>query len=134
MADATQSTGPEPLPNGRHGLSREFVRRSKRERMLDAIANECAEQGFAPVTVADIVARAHVSREAFYEQFRDKEDCFLAAYDEILRRFLQMVNAAYGRSQAPWPERVRAAIRAVLSFVAAEPTLTRVTIVEGLAA
>ncbi|HYU16962.1 MAG TPA: TetR/AcrR family transcriptional regulator, partial [Candidatus Acidoferrum sp.] len=86
------------------------------------------------VTIADVVGRARVSREAFYEQFRDKEDCFLAAYDAILGQFLGAVIAAYEQRKLAWPERVRAAIRAILSFFAAEPSFTRMTMVEVLAA
>src|SRR6266511_1238626 len=78
--------------------------------------------------------RARVSREAFYEQFRDKEDCFLAAYDAILGQFLGAVIAAYEQRELAWPERVRAAIQAILSFLAAEPSFTRMTMVEVLAA
>jgi len=135
VASARQpDPGPERLPSGRHKLPREFVVRSQRERMLDAIATECARQGFAAVTVAHVVARARVSRQAFYEQFRDKEDCFLAAYDAILGQFLGAVIAAYEQKQLPWPERVRAAIQAILTFLAAEPAFTRMTFVEVLAA
>ncbi len=135
MAGANQGdAGPERLPPGRHKLSREFVVRSQRDRMLDAMANECAEKGFGSVTIADVVGRARVSREAFYEQFRDKEDCFLAAYDAILGQFLGAVIAAYEQRELAWPERVRAAIQAILSFLAAEPSFTRMTMVEVLAA
>jgi AcrR family transcriptional regulator len=131
---AQPGSGPQPLPPGRHKLSRDFVRRSQRERMLAAMANECAERGFAAVTVAGVVGRARVSREAFYDQFRDKEDCFLAAYDAILGQFLGAVIAAYEQQNLSWPERVQAAIRATLAFLAAEPAWTRMTIVEVLAA
>jgi len=39
-------------------------------------------------SVADVIALAGVSRKTFYEHFRDKEDCFLAAYDASLGQFL----------------------------------------------
>jgi AcrR family transcriptional regulator len=134
VATTRAADWPEPLPPGRHKLSREFVARSQRERMLAAMARACADKGFASVTIADIVARARVSREAFYAHFRDKEDCFLAAYDASLGQFLGVVIAAYEQKQLPWPERVRAAIRAMLSNFAADPAFTRLTMVEVLAA
>ena len=40
-----------------------------------------AERGYADCRIADVIAYAGVSRKTFYELFRDKEDCFLAAYD-----------------------------------------------------
>ena len=45
------------------------------------MAQVVAEKGYAATTVADVVERAGVSRRTFYEQFADKEACFLAAYD-----------------------------------------------------
>jgi AcrR family transcriptional regulator len=84
--------------------------------------------------VAAVIAGAGVSRKTFYEQFRDREDCFLAAYDAILAQFLARVTAAYRQPELDWPERVRAAIEALLAFLAAEPAFARMCIVEALAA
>jgi len=71
----------EQLPRGRHGLSRDHVLASQRGRMLDAICQAVAEKGYARTAVADVIERAGVSRETFYEHFADKEECFLAAYE-----------------------------------------------------
>ena len=83
------------LPSGRHNLPREFVVTSQRDRLLDSMAQACAEKRYAEVSVADIVSRARVSRSTFYEIFPDKEACFLAAYDAILG-----TERAQGRRQA----------------------------------
>ena len=48
--------GVGPLPSGRHNLPREFVVTSQRDRLLDAMAQSCAEKRYAEVSVADIVA------------------------------------------------------------------------------
>jgi AcrR family transcriptional regulator len=69
------------LPRGPHTLSREEVADSQRTRLLRAMVELVAERGFAAVTIADLASRAAVSRGAFYEQFADKEECLLAAYD-----------------------------------------------------
>jgi Bacterial regulatory proteins, tetR family len=74
------------LPSGRHTLPRERVVRSQRDRLLDAMAEICASDGYGAATVAAIVARAGVSRKTFSEQFTDREACLLAAYDAILAR------------------------------------------------
>jgi AcrR family transcriptional regulator len=122
------------LPAGRHKLPREFVLRSQRDRLLEAMAQACASEGYGGATVAAVIARAAVSRKTFYEHFRDREDCFLAAYDAILAQFLGRVIAAYEQPELDWPRRVRAAIEALLVFLAAEPAFARMCIVEVLAA
>lgn len=72
---------PIRLPRGRHGLTREEVATDQRRRMIDALAEEMAARGYAGTSVADILRSAGVSRETFYQQFRSKLDCFLAAFD-----------------------------------------------------
>jgi AcrR family transcriptional regulator len=76
-----RTTTVEQLPRGRHGLSRGEVLESQRARMLDAICQAVAEKGYAQTSVADVIERAGVSRETFYEHFAGKEECFLAAYE-----------------------------------------------------
>lgn len=132
---AAGSGTPERLPAGRHGLSREFVVTSQRDRLLDAMASVCAEKGYANVTVADVAERARVSRSTFYELFRDLEDCFLAAYDAIYGRFVAAALSAYQREpEQPWAARARAALESMLAFMAAEPAFARMCMVEPLAA
>src|SRR2546422_8181420 len=84
----------EKVPRGRHGLSREDVERSQRERMLRAMAEAVSELGYANTPVAEVLRRAGVSRETFYEQFANKEDCFLAAYDAGETTLLQAIGRA----------------------------------------
>jgi len=138
MADKRPALGPAAagrrLPPGRHKHSREFVVRSQRDRMLDAMAQICAAQGYGGATADAVIARAGVSSKTFYEQFKDREDCFLAAYDAILAQFLGRVAAAYGQTEVQWPDRVRAAIEALLAFLASEPAFARMCVVEVLTA
>jgi AcrR family transcriptional regulator len=76
------------LPRGPHGLTREQVQASQRQRLLDAVLDVVGEHGYAAATVADITTAAGVSRTTFYEQFRNKLDAFLTAYDEFGKAFL----------------------------------------------
>jgi AcrR family transcriptional regulator len=78
----------ERLPRGPHGLTREQVQASQRQRILDAALDVVGEQGYAATTLADITAAAGVSRTTFYEQFHNKLDAFLTAYDEFGEAFL----------------------------------------------
>jgi AcrR family transcriptional regulator len=76
------------LPKGPHGLSREQVQASQRERILDAVLDVVGERGYVATTVADITSAAGISRTTFYEQFGGKQEAFLAAYDEFGTHFL----------------------------------------------
>jgi AcrR family transcriptional regulator len=123
----------QPLPKGRHGLSRQFIASNQRERLLDAIANVVAEKGYAATRVADITDYAGVSRKTFYELFTDKEDCFLAAYDAITA--LLMERMARGLAEVAggsWEDQVGALLGEFLRFLAAEPAFARMCIVEVL--
>jgi AcrR family transcriptional regulator len=104
---------------------------SQRDRVLDAVARVSAEKGYANVTVADIVDEAHVSRSTFYELFRDKEACFLAAFDEIMQRFLaELVRVSGQNDDKSWAERIGAGLELMLSFLAAEPAFARMCLVD----
>lgn len=127
-------TAPSRLPSGRHNLPREFVVSSQRDRLLDSMAQACAEKRYAEVSVADIVSRARVSRSTFYEIFPDKEACFLAAYDAILGRFVTEVIKACQDPELTWPEQIERGIATSLSFLAAEPAFARMCIVDMFSA
>jgi len=122
-----------PLPAGRHGLSREQVAHSQRERLIAGLAEAVAERGYNEVTIAHITKAAKVSRRAFYEHFESKEQCFLAAFEIVVVHLHELVAAAV----APipdWPHRIVAGLRALLDFLAAEPKLARLCLVDSMAA
>jgi AcrR family transcriptional regulator len=75
-----------------------------------------------------------VSSKAFHELFRDREECFLAAYDAAVVRLLGRVIAAYGNAGRAWPERLRAALEALLLSLESEPAVARVCFVEVVVA
>ncbi|HKG38355.1 MAG TPA: TetR/AcrR family transcriptional regulator [Conexibacter sp.] len=124
---------PERLPRGRHGLPRRFIVHNQRERMLLAVAEAVAEQGFVTTTVADIIARARLSRRTFYEHFADKEECFLAAYDTVVEQLLAAVGQAYEQAEG-WPQKVHDGLETFVAYLAAEPAFARMCIVEVVAA
>ena len=101
--------------------------------MLAAVAGALAAQGYARLTVDDVLARAGVSRRTFYEQFEDKEACVLAAYEDAERRVWAVAAAAVKGAPDEWPTRVHAALAAVLDFVAAEPDTARLFTLEARA-
>jgi len=117
------------LPAGRHGLPRDFVARSQRARILAALVECVGERGYPETRVTDLIARSGVSRKTFYEHFADKEECFLAAYDEAVALLMGHVTAAYEAEEA-WVDAIRAALRAFLDFLAEHADLTRLCVVD----
>jgi AcrR family transcriptional regulator len=112
---------------------RMFLPVTQRERLMDGMARTVASRGYAATSVADVLKVARISRRTFYEQFADKEDCFLAAYDEIATLCTDRVVAAYGAART-WEAGLAAALDALMHVLAAEPEYARLGVVEILAA
>jgi AcrR family transcriptional regulator len=122
------------LPPGRHGLPREFVARNQRERLIAGLAEAVAEHGYAGTTIAHITRHAAVSRRTFYEHFSSKDECFVAAYETVMAELRGRVAEAIEAEGGEWPQAIRAGIAAMLGFLAAEPHLARLCMVEALVA
>lgn len=122
-----------PLLGGHHGLSREQIAESQRERLLAAIAEEVAAHGYRATRVTELVKRASVSTRDFYELFDGKEACFIAAFDAV-RGHLEQLIAAAAAAEEDWPHQVIAGLRAALEFFAAEPDLARLFLLESVSA
>ena len=90
------------MPPGKHQLPREFIAQHQRARIIAALAEETVEKGYRAVTVADIVRRAGIARNTFYENFRSKEDCFLATQEFAMTAALErVVDGACVRAGRP---------------------------------
>jgi AcrR family transcriptional regulator len=90
------------------------VRESQRSRLIQAVWDAVAENGYGNTTVADIVSRARCSRNAFYEFFSDKEECFLAACDGNNEQLLALL---YAEGSAPtWTDALRNGLRVYLNW------------------
>lgn len=124
---------PQQLPRGRHGLTREQVTQAQRARMLWAIAEAMAEHGYIATSVADVIARAGVSRETFYQQFSSKQDCFIAAYELAASRVLTDLEREAAADGTP-VQRFDRAIAAYLEALASEPAFARLFMLEVYAA
>jgi AcrR family transcriptional regulator len=121
------------LPPGSHGIPADVVARNQRERLVAAMAEVCAERGYAEASVAGVAKRAGVSSLTFYKQFAGKRDCMLAAHRQLLGRLLEEVDRACGSESAP-EAKSRAAIRTALALFAADPPSARLLTVDVLAA
>lgn len=119
--------------SGRGGLGRAQVAQIQRARMVSAMTEVVLELGAGSVSVADVVERSGVSRRTFYESFRDRDECFLAAFDDALERISAVVVPAF-ETGGGWRERVRIALGELLGFLDQDPGVGRLLIVESLAA
>lgn len=122
----------QKLPAGSHGIPAELVARNQRERLIAAMAEACAEKGYAEIAVADVVRRAGVSTATFYKRFEGKRDCMLAAHEELSGRLLEEIDRVCADA-SDRESGVRAAIAAVAALFAADPPTARLLTVEILA-
>ncbi len=111
----------------------ERMAKFQRGRILTAMAEVCAAHGAANVTVAQVVERAGVSRRTFYELFRDRETCFLAAFEEAIARATRYVLEDRDPT-ASWPARTRSGLTGLLRFIEQERGLGRLLVVDSLGA
>lgn len=116
-----------------NGSPEQLVREVQRLWILSAMAKVACEQGPESATVAQIAARAGVSRSMFYELFKNREACFLATFDEAVERAGETAIVAY-EAEDRWVDRVRAGLESLLVFFDEEPELARVCVVHALAA
>ena len=130
------SSIPSRLPHGRHGLTREEVERSQRDRLLRAAADAMADKGYARTVVEDIIKRAGVSRETFYRLFSSKLDCFMAAFQragELLVSHIRAGAAKANDTRDP-VEQFALFFESYLDGLASHPTFARLFLVEVHAA
>jgi AcrR family transcriptional regulator len=117
------------LPRGRHGLPRELVEQSQRERLLAAVIRVTAAKGYRASSVADILNKAGVGRETFYQHFKNKENCFMAANEVLIADLEARATKAY-EQPGSWPERVRRGLAEMLRWFADNAQVARVMMVE----
>lgn len=118
----------------RPALSREFIAVHKRRRIMDAIAELTAEQGYDATKIGDIVRRAGVARKTLYDNFEGKEEVFLAAFDAAVDEAMQRIEADCAAVEGGWEERVEAGLASFLRYVAENPALARMCMIEALSA
>jgi AcrR family transcriptional regulator len=117
----------------RSGLSRAEVIANQRRRIFEGMAAALAYHGYEDTKITDVVELSGVSRATFYERFESKEVCFAAAYEDGVERLAAAVEAA-AQDEGDWGDRLSAGLSAGLEFLAADPPLAHLLLVEALAA
>jgi AcrR family transcriptional regulator len=118
---------PRTLPRGRHNLPPGVVLASQRERLLAAMLESVGEQGYEATTVPQVVARARVSRNAFYSLFADKTDCFIALCDELAAEILDQILVP---DASDWLAALRSGTARYLRWWQEHPAFSRTYFVE----
>jgi AcrR family transcriptional regulator len=102
---------------------------TKRQRILSGILEAVGTDGYENTSVRTVLDRCGLYRQAFYDDFRDKEDCYLQAYDAGLARVEAEIRGAAAAAE-DWHAEVRAGLATLLDFLDAEPEVGRALIVE----
>lgn len=118
----------------RPALSREFIAAHKQRRIMDALAELSVEQGYESTKISDIVRRAGVARKTLYDNFGGKEEVFLAAFDAAFDEAMERIEKACAEVEGGWQGKVEVGLAAFLGYVADEPVLAHMCMIEALSA
>jgi AcrR family transcriptional regulator len=119
------------LPRGPHGLPREQVRHHQRVRIHGAMVEAVARCGYRDASVKQVIGLAGVSRRSFYEQFANKEDCFLATFDLIAQREVARIRQTYVSAPGGLEDRLLAVFRAFARAAREERNATLLVLVDA---
>jgi AcrR family transcriptional regulator len=128
--DRPESLYPK-LPPGRTKRSPEETARNHRGRLMGAMIEAVARNGYSGTTLRELVALAGVSNTTFYEQFDSVQDCFLATHDAIVNYGIEQMERAY-RSESSPRKQLKAAFQTYVDLVIDEPASTHFVVVESL--
>ena len=117
------------IPPGRHTLPPDKVEERQRERLLRAMVACVGSKGYAETTIADVVAVARTSRTAFYENFAEKQECFLEAYRLMTAGFIGASLQAAEQVDG-WLQKLDVGIGTYYEWMADHPEVAVSTVVE----
>lgn len=129
----------QALPRGPHDLTRDQVEASQRRRLIAAMTSAVSQMGYVKTSVAEVVQRAGVSRATFYVLFRDKEDCFIQAFDAATEEIgaammLGLMESDIDEASMDVVERVEALLEVYLHVLVTYPEVARTFLIEVFAA
>lgn len=110
-----------------------LVTSSKRQIILDGMLEATGAEGYDRTSVRSVIDRTGVYRQAFYDHFADKDECYIQALESGIARVEEVVRAA-GGGETTWQGQLRAGLGALLELLDADPDYGRGLIVEVHAA
>ena len=104
---------------------------ARRRKLLGAAIRLFGRKGFHATTVPMIVRAAHSSIGSFYFYFRNKDDVFAAALQDLGERISSALNRALRAADADVLVQMRTAVKALVAFLAENSEEARILIVES---
>jgi AcrR family transcriptional regulator len=112
--------------------SRAQQREDTRQRIVTAAAEAFSELGFRAASTREIAKRAETNQGLITYHFRNKEELWRAAADQIFQMLRTTLAERLSTLDSDDPrERARAGIREYVRFAAAHPELFRMMVEEG---
>jgi AcrR family transcriptional regulator len=121
------------LPPGRHLLPSDFVADNQRARILYAVSELVAENGYQKTTIELIAKTARVALSTFYQHFASKEECFIAAFDADVQIGFEVFEELID-PDIPWPDQIALGLEILVEMVVAEPTRAKLCLVASQSA
>lgn len=106
----------------------------KRQRILEGMLEAVGKRGYEQATVQDAIEAAGLYRQAFYDSFSGKEDCYLQALDAGIAWVESVMREAAATEGPGWRRQTRGALRGLLGFLDSRPPIGRALLVEVHAA
>ena len=106
---------------------------AKRRRILIGMLETVGAVGYDGASVRAVLDRTGLYRQAFYDNFSDKDACYLEAFDFGVAEIETAIAAAV-KGEGAWRGRLRAGLEALLDRLDAEPDRGRALVVEVHAA
>jgi AcrR family transcriptional regulator len=127
------SRGPVPQPPLQRGMQDDGAADVQRDRILYATADAVCGRGYPDMTVTEIAASAGVTREVFYNRFKDKREALLQTQRLVFEQMIAASAGAFFTEGSPWHERVWEAISATVGWIVRQPTLAHFEFIGGYA-
>jgi AcrR family transcriptional regulator len=105
----------------------------KRQLILQGMLRSVGTHGYERTTVQDAIAAAGLYRQAFYDDFENKEDCFLQAIDAG-SAWIELAMREAANGETTWRRRLRGCLAGLLRFLDEQPEIGRALLVEVHAA
>lgn len=127
MKKATRRRSPERRYRGESLAERRAARRGQ---LIRAGIDTFGTRGYHAVTVREVCAAAGLTERYFYESFKDREQLFSAAYEQLNAIVQQRLADAFARSGGDPARLAHAGLRAYFELVQEDPKGARIMLIE----
>jgi AcrR family transcriptional regulator len=106
-----------------------LVSSPKRQRILEGMLGVVGESGYEGASVRAVLAQTGLYRQAFYDNFSDREACYIEAFELGVAQLETLVRSAAADAET-WQGKLRAGVGTLLESFESDPGLGRALIVE----